>query len=132
MKLLTLILALCLPAHAVPVTLAWEPSPASDKIAHYAVSYASTGAPAETFKVTPKATTVTTSAPIQGLDPGVWQIAESPDLAPGTYTFTVRAVTAVGLASPPSASVVANVLPRMIQKFQIVIDLKGTITLTPQ
>jgi hypothetical protein len=87
MNLPSLILALTLPAAAVPVTLAWDAPP--EPVTSYRVTYVSPPLAPQTVNVT------TTQATM--------------DLTPGTWTFSVSAANSAG-RSPESATLVYQLL----------------------
>jgi hypothetical protein len=99
MTLPALILALTLPAAAVPVTIAWDAPP--EPVTSYRVTYVQTPLAAQTVNVAITQATM--------------------DLPPGTWTFSVSAANAMG-RSPESATLVyqVQVLPSAPTNLRVV------------
>ena len=114
MKTLLTLLALALPLTAEIVKLSWDINPAAEKVTSYTISYG-TAANALTKSITATGNTVST-----------------PDLAPGVYFFSIRAVNQNGVSSAASPAITHTslVTPSIPTTFKIVIE--GTVTLIPQ
>lgn len=113
MKLLLTSLALALPLSAEIVKLSWDLNPAAEKVTSYTISYG-IAANALTKSITATGNT-----------------ASTPDLAPGVYFFSIRAVNQNGVSSAASPAITHSslVTPSVPTTFKVVIE--ATVTVTP-